>query len=109
MYSCRTSPTGSGNAFRRSRTLPTSKSYRTGSEVLSPSTAAIDRVRKTRIYAREGVATAWLGDPLAKTLEVYRLEGKRWVLKQSFDAAGHVRVAPFDAVEIELSRWWLED
>ncbi len=71
--------------------------------------SAIDRVRKTRIYAREGVATAWLGDPLAKTLEVYRLEGKRWVLKQSFDAAGHVRVAPFDAVEIELSRWWLED
>jgi Uma2 family endonuclease len=78
-------------------------------EVVSPRTAAIDRVRKMRIYAREGVATAWLVDPLAKTLEVYRLEGKSWVLEESFDGAGHVRVAPFDAVEIDLSRWWLED
>ena len=33
-------------------------------EVVSPSTEAIDRGRKLRIYAREGVAHAWLVDPL---------------------------------------------
>ena len=47
-------------------------------EVLSPSTVQLDRVQKLRIYAREGVAHAWLVDPLARTLEVLRLEGGRW-------------------------------
>ena len=38
-------------------------------EILSPSTASTDRVRKLRIYARERVSHAWLIDPLARTLE----------------------------------------
>ena len=42
-------------------------------EVVSPSTEAIDRGRKLRIYAREGVAHAWLVDPLRRTLEVLAL------------------------------------
>ena len=43
-------------------------------EVLSPSTEAIDRGQKLRIYAREGVAHAWLVDPSRQTLEVLALE-----------------------------------
>jgi Uma2 family endonuclease len=43
-------------------------------EVISPSTGALDRSRKMRIYAREGVAHLWLVDPTPRTLEVYRLE-----------------------------------
>ena len=39
-------------------------------EVLSPSTASLDRAKKLAIYAREGVAHAWIVDPLAGTLEV---------------------------------------
>ena len=46
-------------------------------EVLSPSTVQIDRPRKLRVYAREGVAHAWLVDPLARTPEVLRLDGGR--------------------------------
>src|SRR5437899_8974257 len=46
-------------------------------EVVSPATAAIDRGRKLHIYAREGVDNLWLVDPLARTLEVYRLESGR--------------------------------
>ncbi|MCA9551866.1 MAG: Uma2 family endonuclease, partial [Myxococcales bacterium] len=42
-------------------------------EVLSPSTRRIDRIKKLPIYAEHGVAHAWLLDPLARTLEVYRL------------------------------------
>ncbi len=43
-------------------------------EIISPSTASLDRVKKLAIYAREGVAHAWLVDPIARTLEVLRLE-----------------------------------
>ena len=42
-------------------------------EILSPSTALLDRAKKLAIYAREGVAYAWIVDPLAGTLEVMRL------------------------------------
>jgi Uma2 family endonuclease len=42
-------------------------------EVLSPSTASLDRVKKLAIYAREQVGHAWLIDPAARTLEVLRL------------------------------------
>ena len=76
-------------------------------EVISPSTARIDRVRKLPIYAREKVGHAWLVDPLARTLEVCeRGEDGVWKLVQSFADAARVRARPFDAVELDLARWW---
>ena len=39
-------------------------------EVLSASTERIDRGPKLRIYAREGVAHAWLVNPTNRTLEI---------------------------------------
>src|SRR2546426_9535042 len=51
-----------------------------GCKVVSPSTGRLDRVRKMAIYAREQVSHLWLVDPLPHTLEVYRLEGQRWVV-----------------------------
>ena len=77
-------------------------------EVVSPSTGAIDRGRKMRIYAREQVGYHWIVDPLARTLEVYRLEGGRWVVASTHAAAERVRAEPFDAVELDIGRWWLE-
>jgi Uma2 family endonuclease len=76
-------------------------------EVLSPSTASLDRVRKLRIYARELVQHAWLVDPIARTLEVLRRDGERWVIVSTH--AGHetVRAEPFDAIELELAGLWL--
>jgi Uma2 family endonuclease len=44
-------------------------------EVLSKSTALIDRQRKLPIYARERVEHLWLLDPIARTIEVFRLDG----------------------------------
>jgi Uma2 family endonuclease len=75
-------------------------------EVVSPSTGRIDRSRKMRIYAREGVAHLWLVDPLAHTLEVYRLDGGRWVVVGGHADEERVRAEPFDAVELALARWW---
>src|SRR5262245_9335395 len=48
-------------------------------EVNSPSTGRIDRSRKMGVYAREGIRHLWFVDPLARTLEVYRLEDRRWI------------------------------
>jgi len=77
-------------------------------EVVSPTTAGADRVRKMRIYARESVGHLWLVEPLAKTLEVYRLENGRWVVASTHGGSERVRAEPFEAVELELTRWWLE-
>ena len=78
-------------------------------EVVSPTTAGIDRVRKMRIYARESVGHLWLVEPLAKTLEVYRLENGRWVVASTHAGSERVRAEPFAAVELEIARWWLEE
>jgi len=79
-------------------------------EVLSPSTASLDRAKKLRIYAREGVGHAWLVDPVARTLEVLRLEGGRWSILATHLGDEVVRVEPFVEVEFELaSLWWDEE
>jgi len=76
-------------------------------EVLSPSTAKVDRARKMEVYARFGVGHAWLVDPVDKTLEVYRLEHGSWLMVKVFADEVMVRAEPFDAVELDLSRWWM--
>ncbi len=78
-------------------------------EIISPSSVRHDRMRKLPIYAREQVAWTWLVDPLARTLEVYQLDAAgRWVLLQVFgeDSGESVRVQPFEAIELDLGRWW---
>ena len=77
-------------------------------EVVSPTTAGADRVRKMRIYARESVGHLWLVEPLARTLEVYRFENGRWIVASTHGGRERVRAEPFEAVELELTRWWLE-
>jgi len=49
-------------------------------EVLSPSTAAYDRVTKLPVYAEAGVPEVWLIDSQAKTVEVLRLQGKKYLV-----------------------------
>ncbi|MBI3303503.1 MAG: Uma2 family endonuclease [Deltaproteobacteria bacterium] len=78
-------------------------------EVISPTTGRIDRVRKMPIYAREQVGYVWLVDPLMRTLEVYQREGQRWVVASTYGGAEMVRAEPFEAVELDMSRWWLEE
>jgi Uma2 family endonuclease len=49
-------------------------------EVLSQSTAAHDRATKLPLYAEAGVPEVWLIDPQAKTVEVLKLQGKKYLL-----------------------------
>jgi Uma2 family endonuclease len=78
-------------------------------ELISPSTGAIDRGRKMRIYAREGVTHLWLVDPGSRTLEIYRLETGRWIVAGTFGGDDLVHGEPFDAIELGLERWWLPE
>ena len=77
-------------------------------EVLSPSTAQLDRARKLGIYARERVAHAWLIDPLARTLEVLRLEHGRWVILATHAGSEVVRAEPFAEIDLELDALWAD-
>jgi Uma2 family endonuclease len=75
-------------------------------EVLSESTRRRDRVQKLSIYAREKVTHVWLIDPDAQTLEVFRLDGARWLLVGTWSGTDKVRAEPFDALELDLALLW---
>ena len=76
-------------------------------EILSPSTASHDRLRKAHYYARAGVPHLWLVDPQLKTLEVFRLVGEHYSLVQGAEGSETGRFEPFDAVELALQPWWI--
>ena len=78
-------------------------------EVASPSTEQIDRVKKLRIYARAGVAHAWLLNRTTKTLEVLRLIESSWTLVGAYGGDESVRAEPFDAMELDLRVLWGEE
>ena len=78
-------------------------------EVASPSTARLDRAVKLPVYAQKGITHVWLVDPLARTLEVLRLESGRYSIIAVHSANDRVRAEPFEAVELDLARWWLEE
>jgi Uma2 family endonuclease len=77
-------------------------------EVLSERTRSRDKGQKMRIYAREGVRHLWHVDPLARTLDIFRLTEGRWLLVDSFAGEERVRAEPFEALELELSLVWAE-
>jgi Uma2 family endonuclease len=77
-------------------------------EIVSPSTASLDRTQKLAIYAREQVAHAWIIDPLARTLEVLRLEAGRWTILDTHAGTDVVRAEPFADIELELGALWAD-
>lgn len=77
-------------------------------EVVSPGTERLDRAKKMPVYAREQIASLWLVNPLARTLEVYRLVDGRWLLLATHEGSARVRAEPFDAIELDLGPLWGE-
>jgi Uma2 family endonuclease len=76
-------------------------------EILSPSTARLDRREKMPIYAAAGISHLWLIDPDLRTLEAYENQQGRWMLIATHADQEVVRVAPFDAAALELSWLWV--
>ena len=77
-------------------------------EILSPSTAKVDRTSKMRIYARHRVQHVWLVDPISQLLEVYQLAGEFWQRTHALEGIERHRIPPFEEIEFELSQWWAD-
>ena len=75
-------------------------------EIASPSTAHVDRTVKMPLYARHGVAYAWVVDPQSRTLEVFRLEHDRWVPLTTYSGEQRVSAEPFEALDFDLKDLW---
>jgi Uma2 family endonuclease len=75
-------------------------------EIVSPSKPAHDRVRKRRLYASHRVPFYWIIDPAARTLEALRLDAalEEWREVGAYDDESVARIAPFEAVELEVRR-----
>lgn len=75
-------------------------------EILSPSTARLDRTVKMRCYAQAEVEYLWLIDPNNRILEAYQRQHQQWLLLASFSENEYVSVAPFAAISFDLSVLW---
>ena len=79
-------------------------------EVISPSTGRVDRAVKMPLYAHYGVQYLWIVDPDLKILETYELHEEescnKWLLCSTLKDDQAVSLAPFDAIEFDLSILW---
>jgi Uma2 family endonuclease len=75
-------------------------------EILSPSTARLDRVVKMPVYAQLGVVYLWLVDPILQTLEAFQLHDSHWLLIGTFASDQAVSIAPFAEHTFSLSDLW---
>jgi len=75
-------------------------------EVLSSSTAILDRTRKQDIYREQGVGWLCFVDPSARTIEVLNRTERGWMVAGTFGGAGEAHVPPFDAVAIDVDALW---
>ena len=73
-------------------------------EVLSPSTAAIDRGGKMSLYARYGVPHYWILDAQRLSLETYEIREGEYELISQFKKADPVKVQRFPDLKISLRK-----
>jgi Uma2 family endonuclease len=72
-------------------------------EILSPSNPERDRIVKRDVYARSGVREYWIADPASRSLEVFVLEGGRYLPAGWFTPGTQVtsRLLPGFAVSVD--------
>ena len=71
-------------------------------EVLSPSTAATDRLTKMRMFARYGVPEYWIVDPVLEQIEVHALGDRAYRRAQAAGAGGVVRSVLLPDLSVRL-------
>jgi Uma2 family endonuclease len=75
-------------------------------EILSPSTAAIDRIRKRDLYARHGVPYYWIVDQEARAVETYVLRAGGYELVLRADGVEPVSPPPFEGLALVPELLW---
>jgi len=74
-------------------------------EVLSPSTAHLDRDRKMKLYAEHGVPYYWIVDPESHSVEAYTLTGAAYALAGRV-AGEPAPLPPFSDLTIDPAALW---
>src|SRR3972149_4558938 len=74
-------------------------------EVLSPSTARLDRGRKTQLYAEHGVPYYWIVDPESRSIEAYALAGAEDVRAGGVTSEPAV-LPPFSDLTVDPASIW---
>lgn len=75
-------------------------------EILSPTTRRHDLIKKLPYYAKIGVQFMWLVDLEARVLLAHRLDGDEWRIGKTYSDETEARIAPFDAVPLNVADWW---
>lgn len=73
-------------------------------EVISPSHPQRDRVVKAKLYLNSGVPFYWLLDPESGILEAFAARDAAWVRLGAWSDRDTARIAPFEAVELDIGR-----
>lgn len=71
-------------------------------EIVSPSSAVIDRHTKLQIYERHGVPYYWIGDPEGRSLEAYELAGGAYRTAARATGDDTFSALPFPDLVIDL-------
>jgi Uma2 family endonuclease len=75
-------------------------------EVISDSSAKIDRVDKFEQYAAAGVSHYWIIDPMAHSFDAFRLESGTFSRVTQGKEDEQVSAPPFSDLRVPLSRLW---
>ncbi len=78
-------------------------------EVVSPSHATDDTVKKLRLYHRAEVTHYWIVDPRESTLTVMRWSADGYVTLQRSERGEVVRAEPFGAIELVVGTLFGDD
>ncbi len=70
-------------------------------EVLSPSTASHDQIRKRQLYERHGVREYWLVHPIDRVLTVYRLQDGEYGKPELYELRGETAVGALPEIVIQ--------
>jgi Uma2 family endonuclease len=73
-------------------------------EILSAGTAATDRGAKMRTYAALGVPWYWIVDPVARTLESYRLDGGVYTLSGTYGPSSVFEPDLFPGLQVPMDQ-----
>ena len=76
-------------------------------EIVSSSAVHLDRDSKLHIYAEVGVEYAWVIEPMLRSIELYELRAGELALVQMHEGNAPLRVAPFDAIQLDTRELWL--
>lgn len=77
-------------------------------EILSPSTAKIDRIIKYNKYQEYGVQEYWIVDPINKIIETFILQDGKYAINAYSTDDPVIKVRLFEGLEIETEWIFLE-